>query len=93
MRAEYIDRGITFTSFDAIPLFDNVESLGGYVPAYDTWNLRFGLRASSYTATAFVENVSNDHYVVGGRLDNFTSGNPVVVSPRRFGVRLTWNFD
>lgn len=93
VRAEYIDRGITFTSFDAIPLFDNVESLGGYVPAYDTWNLRFGLRASSYTATAFVENVSNDHYVVGGRLDNFTSGNPVVVSPRRFGVRLTWNFD
>lgn len=92
VRAEYIDRGLTYTSFDAIPLFDNVQSLGGYVPAYHTWNLRLGLQGERYSAVAFVENVGNDDYVVGGRLDNFTSGNPVVLSPRRYGLRVTYDF-
>ena len=93
IRAEHIYRSLAYTSFDAIPLlFDNVARLGGSVPSYDTWAARIGLEGGNFRIAAYVENVADDNYVIGGRLDNYTSGNPVVVSPRRYGVRLTYDF-
>jgi hypothetical protein len=41
---------------------------------------------------AYLENALDGNYVIGGRLDNYTSGNTVVVSPRRYGVRCSYDF-
>jgi iron complex outermembrane receptor protein len=93
VRAEHVYRSLAYTSFDAIPLlFDNVARLGGSVPAYHTWAARIGLEGGNFRIAAYLENVTDANYVIGGRLDNYTSGNPVVVSPRRYGVRVTYDF-
>jgi len=92
VRVEHVYRSLAYTSFDAIPLlFDNVARLGGAVPDYHTWSARIGLEGEKFSIAAFLENAANSDYVIGGRLDNYTSGNPVVVSPRRYGVRFTYD--
>lgn len=93
IRAEHVYRSLAYTSFDALPLlFDNVARLGGSVPAYHTWAARIGLEGGNLRMAAYVENAFNGNYVIGGRLDNYTSGNTVVVSPRRYGVRISYDF-
>ena len=77
--------------FDDGLQFDNVARLGGSGPAHHTWAAHRA-RRRNFRIVAYLENALDGNYVIGGRLDNYTSGNTVVVSPRRYGVRCSYDF-
>ncbi|MGH3800185.1 MAG: TonB-dependent receptor, partial [Pseudonocardiaceae bacterium] len=87
-RVEYIYRGDTYDDID------NRDVEGDLIPAYDTWNLRFGLDGGRYSVVAFVDNVTDEEYVTGWLVnasESFT-GVPGVINPRTYGVRMIARF-
>lgn len=86
VRTEYSYRAEVFTTSL------NVSRLGEIVPSYDKWNLRAGVENDRYRFVAYVENLLDDNYLVGGFSTFYMSGNAVVVDPRRFGVQVAVKF-
>ncbi|MEM1113344.1 MAG: TonB-dependent receptor [Pseudomonadota bacterium] len=86
VQLEYVYRDEVFETVD------NVENLSDYIEDYEYWNLRAGFANADFSVVAYVENLTDENYVSGFRSAESLSGTLAVVNPRRYGVRLTYNF-
>ncbi|HWK73741.1 MAG TPA: TonB-dependent receptor [Povalibacter sp.] len=62
------------------------------VPAYNSTNIRVGVRADKYTVTLYSENVFDQVYFLNSYSKAFTGGNFIEPSVQRYGVRVTYDF-
>jgi iron complex outermembrane recepter protein len=78
---------------DKVVPFKNALVLSGFpweVPAYDQWNLRAGVQGDRYSVTAYVENLTDDHYYTNAYQKAFIGGVYVEPAYRTYGIRLTY---
>lgn len=63
-----------------------------YYPAYTKVDLRTGLKGESWSASVYVNNVTDKRGIISGGLDNYPPFAFQVIQPRTVGVTVTKNF-
>jgi iron complex outermembrane recepter protein len=63
------------------------------VPAYDTGNVRLGVRAKNYSVVLYAENALDSVYYTNAYQKAFSGGLNIEPSYRKYGMRVSYNFN
>ena len=63
-----------------------------YVPSYDFFNVRAGVRHKNFTVTGYAENVFNSHFYQNAYRKAWASGVSLEPSRRSYGIRVRYTY-
>ena len=71
---------------------NRVSATYGYTDSYNNMNLSLGATFGALTATAYVENLEDDHSITYIHPEAFLSSRFGTMRPRTVGLRISYDF-